>query len=131
MNFAFDLAKRSTCHRLQVGAVVVSSDYTHVFGIGYNGNATGLPNRCDGDTPGQCGCLHAEENALSKTNNGKEINKYLFTTHRPCSYCAKRIINKGGIEKVFYSLKYRSEVGVNLLKDSGIEVFCLEKGLCH
>ncbi|MBP9674740.1 MAG: hypothetical protein KBD63_06550, partial [Bacteriovoracaceae bacterium] len=41
MRFAFDLAKRGTCKRLQVGAVIVSHDYSKVYGIGYNGNAAG------------------------------------------------------------------------------------------
>ena len=38
MKLAFDLSKRSTCTRLNVGAVVVSEDFSRVYGIGYNGN---------------------------------------------------------------------------------------------
>ncbi|MEA2657375.1 MAG: hypothetical protein QOI23_2740, partial [Chloroflexota bacterium] len=47
MRMAEELAKRSTCARLQVGSVITTGDLTQVLGIGYNGNARGLPNRCD------------------------------------------------------------------------------------
>src|SRR2546426_5689685 len=57
MRMAEELAKRSTCARLQVGTVITTPDLTQVLGIGYNGNARGLPNRCDSTTPGACGCF--------------------------------------------------------------------------
>jgi deoxycytidylate deaminase len=57
MDLARGLAKRSTCRRLAVGCAIVSADYRYVYGVGYNGNASGLPNDCDSDTPGQCGCF--------------------------------------------------------------------------
>ncbi|TMF18039.1 MAG: hypothetical protein E6I36_14240, partial [Chloroflexi bacterium] len=57
MRMAEELAKRSTCARLQVGTVITTPDLTQVLGIGYNGNARGLPNRCDSTTPGSCGCI--------------------------------------------------------------------------
>ena len=122
MKFAYDLAKRSTCMRLQVGCVVVSADYGRVYGIGYNGNASGLSNHCDdANNPGNCGCLHAEDNALLKTNGGPSIKKIVFVTHAPCLYCAKRIINKGGVKKVWYKESYRSASGLEILQLSGIK----------
>src|SRR5258708_23397819 len=36
MRMAEELAKRSTCARLQVGSVIATSDLTQVLGIGYN-----------------------------------------------------------------------------------------------
>ena len=122
MKLAFDLANRSTCSRLQVGAVIVSEDFSRVYGIGYNGNAAGFPNECDSDQPGNCGCLHAEDNALLKTGGGPEVIKIAFVTHQPCLYCAKRMINKGGIKKVFYCNSYRSTDGINMLREAGIDV---------
>ena len=47
MRMAEDLAKRSTCSRLRVGTVVTDALLENVLGIGYNGNAKGLDNRCD------------------------------------------------------------------------------------
>lgn len=125
MEFAFNLSKRSTCKRLNVGAVVVSEDYSSVYGIGYNGNAKGFPNTCDSDTPGDCGCLHAEDNALLKTNVGPQIPKIVFVTHQPCKYCAKRMVNKGGVIKVYYVEPYRKTEGLDILKQAGIEVIQL------
>ena len=125
MRFACDLAKRSTCTRLQVGCVVVANDFSQVFGIGYNGNARGFANTCDSTEPGNCGCLHAEDNALLKTNVGPETDKIVFVTHQPCLYCAKRIINKGGVKTVFFKKTYRSTDGVDALKSAGIEVINL------
>lgn len=122
MRLAFDLAKRSTCQRLNVGAVVVSDDFSRVYGIGYNGNAAGLPNKCDSNEPGNCGCLHAEDNALLKTNGGSEVAKIIFVTHQPCLYCAKRIVNKGGIKAVYYCEPYRKKDGLLVLKKAGIKV---------
>lgn len=122
MRLAFDLAARSTCKRLKVGCVIVSCDYSRVYGIGYNGNAAGLPNECDSPTPGNCGCLHAEDNALLKTNGGPEVSKIVFVTHQPCAYCSKRIVNKGGVKKVYFSEPYRLSAGLDILRASGIEV---------
>lgn len=51
------MSRRSTCSRLQVGCAITSPDYRYVYGVGYNGNATGLPNQCDCKTPGNCGCF--------------------------------------------------------------------------
>jgi deoxycytidylate deaminase len=59
MRMAEELAKRSTCARSQVGSVITTGDLTQVLGIGYNGNARGLPNACDGVEPGKCGCFVA------------------------------------------------------------------------
>ena len=126
MNLAVALSKRSTCSRLQVGCVVTSTDYSSVYGIGYNGTAKNLPNQCDRDEPGNCGCLHAEDNALLKTNVGPEVKKILFVTHSPCTYCAKRIINKGGVGVVYYGQLYRSDDGLKLLKRAKITCITLD-----
>ncbi|MDX1493850.1 MAG: hypothetical protein R3253_07325, partial [Longimicrobiales bacterium] len=45
MRMAEELAKRSTCARLQVGTVVTDAALENVVAIGYNGNARGFPNR--------------------------------------------------------------------------------------
>src|SRR5256885_17073179 len=73
MRMAEELAKRSTCVRLQVGTVVTDQRLENVLAIGYNGNARGLPNKCDSPVPGNCGCIHSEMNARSEERRvGKE-----------------------------------------------------------
>src|SRR5467141_4777006 len=79
MRMAEELAKRSTCARNQVGSVITTADLTQVLGIGFNGNARGLPNRCDGTEPGRCGCIHSEANALIKAGAQTE-GKVMFVT---------------------------------------------------
>lgn len=71
MRFALSMAERSTCLRgLKVGTVITSTDNRKVYAVGYNGNATGLPNQCDLTGPeavGNCGCF-VSGTTVSATN---------------------------------------------------------------
>lgn len=122
MDLAFTLARRSTCVRLNVGTVITSTDFRKVLAVGYNGNATGLPNRCDRDEAGNCGCLHSEENAVINCDSPRTIEKVVFVTHLPCSACAKRLINLGNVKKIFYAHDYRTRDSLNLFETVKIEV---------
>jgi len=126
LQLAQTLAERSTCGRLKVGTVITSTDYRKVLAVGYNGNATGLPNCCDRDEPGNCGCLHSEENAVINCDAPRFIEKYAFVTHLPCVQCAKRLINLGNVKAVFYGQDYRIRDSVELLRSVGIRVEKLE-----
>ena len=118
MRMAEELAKRSTCVRLQVGTVVTDSLLQNVVALGYNGNAKGLPNRCDSTVPGSCGCLHSEVNALVKAP-GAMRDKVVFVTNSPCVMCAKLMINSG-VTHVFFRRAYRDPSGVELLTQAGV-----------
>lgn len=122
MQLAHALAERSTCTRLNVGTVITSTDYRKVLAVGYNGNATGLPNCCDREEAGNCGCLHSEENAVINCDSPRAMEKHVFVTHLPCVACSKRLINLGGVRKVFYCSDYRSKDSLELLASVGIEV---------
>jgi len=122
MDFAESISRRSTCSRLQVGTVITTTDYRKVLAVGYNGNASGLSNGCDRDDPGNCGCLHSEENAAINCDSPRQIEKYVFVTHLPCSACAKRLINLGNVKRVVYKHSYRSEAALELFAQVGIEV---------
>lgn len=122
MDLAFKLAERSTCARLNVGTVITSTDYRKVLSVGYNGNASGLTNKCDREEPGNCGCLHSEENAVINCDSPRFIEKHVFVTHLPCVMCAKRLINLGGVKKIFYANDYRNRDSLEILKSVGIEV---------
>lgn len=122
MDLAFSLARRSTCKRLHVGTVVTSTDFRKVLAVGYNGNATGLPNGCDRDEPGNCGCLHSEENAVINCDSPRLIEKLVFVTHMPCASCAKRLINLGNVCKIYYAREYRSRTSLELFSTVGIAV---------
>lgn len=118
MRMAEELAKRSTCARARVGTVITDASLSNVLGIGYNGNASGLPNRCDSTEAGRCGCIHSEMNALVKAP-GSIRDKVAFVTTSPCTMCAKLII-QSGVSHVFYRAPYREPVGLEILKAGGV-----------
>ncbi|MEX2526203.1 MAG: deaminase [Gemmatimonadota bacterium] len=120
MRMAEELAKRSTCARLQVGTVLTDARLESVVGIGYNGNARGFPNRCDTTTPGACGCIHSEMNALVKAP-GALPDKVAFITASPCVMCAKLMI-QARVTYVFYREAYRNPAGLEVLEYAGIVV---------
>lgn len=114
------ISSRSTCERLNVGSIITDSDMLNILSMGYNGNYTGGPNRCDRTEPSNCGCTHSEINSIAKADNTIK-RKILFTTHSPCEACSKLIINSG-FSKVFYRTDYRLLDSLNLLIKTGIEV---------
>jgi dCMP deaminase len=123
MRLAENLAERSTCRRLHVGCAIVSPDFRKVLSVGYNGNASGLPNDCDrtgDDAVGHCGCLHAEENAVISCDSPRVFPKVVLCTHLPCVMCAKRIINLGGVQQVVYLHDYRIKTSIELLEQASI-----------
>lgn len=121
MRMAEELAKRSTCARLRVGTVITDGLLENVVAIGYNGNARGLPNRCDApQTPGRCGCIHSEMNALVKAPGGLP-GKVAFVTASPCVMCAKLMV-QARVEWVFYREAYRDGAGLDVLQEAGVGV---------
>lgn len=120
--FALMMAERSTCARLHVGCVIVTGDHRKVLALGHNGNADGLHQGCDREEPGNCGCLHAEENAVINLDCPRDVPKVVYCTHLPCAMCAKRLINAGGVARVAYVTDYRKRDGVKILVEAGIGV---------
>ena len=128
MGLAEAFAQRSTCKRLQVGTVITSTDFRKVLSVGYNGNASGLNNDCDFDTPGACGCLHSEENSIINCDSPRYVAKFVFVTHNPCLMCTKRLINLGNVVRVYYKTEYRDTTSVKVLESVGIDVVKLDSG---
>lgn len=116
------MAQRSTCRRLSVGAVITSEDFRYVYGVGFNGNAAGLPNDCDSDEPGKCGCVHAEVNAVVNCTVGRTVPKIVFCTDLPCVNCAKILINMGGVQQIYYGRDYRIRDSLEVFKKVGIPI---------
>lgn len=122
LKLAFTMAARSTCQRLKVGTVITTTDFRKVLAVGYNGNASGLPNQCDRSDPGLCGCLHSEENAAINCDSPRDAQKVAFVTHHPCAQCAKRLINLGGVQRVIYGREYRNSDARGIFSTVGIEL---------
>ena len=119
MRMAEELAKRSTCARLQVGTVITDGALENVVALGYNGNARGFPNECDTDTPGACGCIHSEQNAVVKAD-GHLREKVAFVTASPCVMCAKLLI-QANVTHVFFREPYRKPDGLEVLRRGGVK----------
>jgi len=130
MKTAETFAELSHARRLHVGAIIVKDD--RIISIGYNGMPSGWDNNCEDtiqhsdDTvtlKSKPEVLHAETNAIAKLAKSTESgnNATMFITHAPCLDCAK-LIFQSGIGSVFYRDAYRSEAGVQFLKQSGITV---------
>jgi dCMP deaminase len=131
MLMALLAAKRGTCDRKQVGAILVSSDNT-VIATGYNGTPSGVPH-CDdvghtlAEIDGRESCiatLHAESNALDQAKVSLR-DAALYTSVIPCFDCAKRIVN-AGIKTVHYYEYYESRKTAMVekyLDEHGVRMF--------
>lgn len=111
MDIAFQVAERSTCPRLHVGAVLVKN--RRIKGTGYNGSPKGLAH-CD-----EAGCfmkqghcirtIHAEVNCLLEVPPIDREDATLYVTHMPCPECQKLIITCG-IKRVVFCKEYIPEI---------------------
>ena len=150
MRAASVYAELSTAKRLQVGCVIVKDNT--IIGIGYNGMPSGWNNMCEeveyvlkeecqatdefmmknGYTETAHGwsrlkskpeVLHAESNAIAKVSRSTNSSEgaAIFITHAPCLECAK-MIYQAGIKEVYFKETYRSEAGINFLKQCEIKV---------
>lgn len=138
MGIANLTSKLSYAKRLQVGAVIVKGN--QIIGTGYNGMPAGWDNNCENEIYEKDGfhitlktkpeVLHAESNALMKVARSTESSEgaTLFCTHAPCMECAK-LIYQSGINTVYYRDAYRSEDGIEFLKQSDINVHQYTNGV--
>ncbi len=112
MNIARMVSSRSTCLRRNVGSVIVRGK--QIVSTGYNGAPQGMGHCLDigcaregipsGERSELCRGAHAEQNAINfSARYGISIEgSTVYTTHLPCSWCAKSILNAGIIRVVFF-----------------------------
>lgn len=133
MELAQIAAKRSTCLRRQVGAVMVRD--RRVLSTGYNGAPRGLAHCEDvgclrqlrGIASGKevelCRGVHAEQNAIVQAALGgiSLEGAELYVTLFPCVICAKMLIN-AGVKRICYQEGYPDELSAQLLAEAEIEL---------
>ena len=139
MEMAELTAKRSTCLRRNVGAVIVQDK--HIIATGYNGAPRGLAHCEDlggclrqqlgvpsGERHELCRALHAEQNAIIQAATlGHSIEgASIYVTHQPCSICAKMIIN-AGIDKIVVKEGYPDEMAVQILEEAGKRIIMMKE----
>ena len=138
MEMAEVTAKRSTCLRRQVGAVIVQDK--HIIATGYNGAPRGIEHCGErkggclreelgvpsGEKHELCRALHAEQNAIIQAATlGQSIEgATIYVTNQPCVICAKMLIN-AGIEKIIVKEGYPDELAVEILEEAGIKIVML------
>ncbi len=137
MEIAYLVAKRSTCLRRQVGAVIVKNK--NILATGYNGVPKGIThcevtgclrekmNVPSGERHELCRGLHAEQNAIIQAAyHGTSIaGSDLYCTNRPCIICSKMIIN-AGIERVYYQDGYSDPLAEEMIAESGLILIKME-----
>jgi dCMP deaminase len=126
------VARRSTCLRRGVGAVIVKD--RRILTTGYNGAPSGLRhcletgclreelNISSGERHELCRGLHAEQNAIIQAAvHGVSIKgATLYCTNHPCAICLKMIIN-AGIASIVYREGYSDKLAEQMLVETGIE----------
>ena len=133
MELASIAAKRSTCLRRQVGAVIVRDH--RVLATGYNGAPKGLAH-CEevsclrefmgipsGERAELCRAVHAEQNAIIQAAVAgiSILDSEVYITHFPCVVCAKMLIN-AGVYAICYIEGYPDELSKTILSEAGTQL---------
>ena len=133
LQMASVVARRSTCLRRHVGALLVRDK--RVLATGYNGAPAALPH-CEevgcrraelGVASGTgwelCRGLHAEQNAIIQgALHGVSVRgSTLYCTTQPCIICAKMLIN-AGVKRVVYRGDYSDKMAIEMLTEAGVEL---------
>ena len=133
MEIAHLVAKRSTCLRRQIGAVLVRNK--HILSTGYNGAPSGVEHCLDvgclrekldipsGQQQEICRGIHAEQNAIIQAalHGVSTEGATLYCTNQPCTLCAKMLIN-AGIQGIIYEGEYPDELARELLAQANLPV---------
>jgi len=133
MEMAHVVAKRSTCLRRKVGAILVKDK--HILSTGYNGAPKGMDhcsetgclrehmNIPSGERHELCRGLHAEQNVIIQAAVfGTSIKgSSLYCTNTPCVVCVKMLIN-AGVEEIIYAGDYPDELAKLMLRESKLKI---------
>lgn len=114
-------SQRSSCTKLQVGCVLVKDN--RIIATGTNGSPSNMKHCID------AGCLEVDNHCIRATHAEQNViaicAKYgistdqcnIYITHFPCTTCLKVLIN-AGIKKIYYSIAYKSEIGMSILGEA-------------
>jgi dCMP deaminase len=125
------VARRATCLRRRVGAVLVMDK--RLLATGYNGAPSGLGHCLEvgcirdqrqipsGERHELCRGLHAEQNAIIQAAfHGIRIQgATLYCTNLPCVICTKMLIN-AGIQEIIYEEGYADDLTREILMEARI-----------
>ncbi|MBO7393387.1 MAG: CMP deaminase [Abditibacteriota bacterium] len=127
------IARRSTCLRKHVGAVITIDN--RILSHGYNGVPSGHVHCCD---TGICQkdanseeykiCIHAEQNAICRcAKRGLALEgATIYVNADVCITCAKLIV-ASGIARCVVRRDFKSADGIELMRKSGVIVDIYDK----
>jgi dCMP deaminase len=109
-------AKRSPCHRLQVGCVLVKDK--RIIATGYNGFLPGAKHQSIVLNDHEQATVHAEQNAIADcSKRGISTDDAIaFVTHYPCLNCYKILVGSG-IKEINYLNDYKNDSLVNIINE--------------
>lgn len=128
LDIAHVVAKRATCERAAIGAVLVKDKY--IISTGYNGAPHGLAHCNDVGHQMENGhCVrttHAEQNAIiqAAVHGSSTRGGTLYCTHSPCKICTKIILN-AHIKRVVAAELYRDESVIAMFREAGVDFVLL------
>lgn len=115
-------AKRSPCHRLQVGCVLVKDN--RIISTGYNGFLPNAEHKSIVRDDHEQATVHAEQNAIIDcAKRGVMTNESVaYVTHHPCLNCYKILVG-AGIKKINYINDYKNDpIVYEINEDLKIEI---------
>ena len=100
--------ERSSCHRLQVGCILVKEN--RIISQGYNGFLPGCPHKSIVRNNHEQSTVHAEQNAICDcAKRGVNCNgATAYITHYPCIICCKLLL-ASGIKEIKYIEDYKND----------------------
>lgn len=127
------VATRSTCHRREVGAIIVKNK--RILATGYNGAPSGLKHCLEtnclrdklkipsGQRQELCRAIHAEQNAILQAvvHHVDIKDSIVYATNQPCISCAKMLIN-AGVKEIVMADSYPDPLARKMFKEAGITV---------
>jgi len=119
------VAKRATCPRRQVGAVLVRDK--RIITTGYNGSPSGMPHCTEVGCrlhEGHCiRAIHAEQNAIVQAAlyGVSTRGATCYVTAAPCVTCANLLV-AAGIVRVVYGEEYTNRLGEQVLLEAGVKL---------
>lgn len=131
MDLAVVTARRATCLRHNIGAVIVDPN-GRVVSTGYNGPPAGMAHCFEvgcirnekkikqGTQIEVCRGVHAEQNALLQSESMHRMQGgTCYCVFRPCVTCAKLLIN-AGIKRVVFSIPYKDNLATIMFEEAGV-----------
>ncbi|TKJ30861.1 MAG: cytidine deaminase [Chloroflexi bacterium B3_Chlor] len=127
------VASRSVCLRHKIGAMIVDDD-KQILSTGYNGPPRGMRHCADraacirekggiasGMQQEYCFGLHAEQNTIVQAAREgiRLLGSTLYCTYKPCSLCARMIVN-AGIGEVHFMADYPDDLRLTILTEGGV-----------